>query len=58
MDDRIIRPNYEVISAAQKRQLLELFHTVLFDMFSEQDFQDVVAVFARIIERLEVQSNA
>lgn len=33
------------------------FHTVLFDMFSEQDFQDVVAVFARIIERLEAQSN-
>lgn len=48
-----ITPNYEVISFIQKRNLMELMNSILLDMFSEQDYYDVLSVFNRIIERLE-----
>lgn len=53
-----ITPNYETINNIQKRDLLELMQSTLLNAFSEQDYYDVIRVFARIIERLEVQSNA
>ena len=48
-----ITPNYETISAEQKRDLTELMNSSLLNAFSEQDFYDVLNIFRRIIERLE-----
>ena len=52
MSEYII-PNYETISVMQKRELLELIGSSLLNAFSEQDYYDVLAIFQRIIERLE-----
>ena len=52
-----ITPNYETINNIQKRDLLELMHSTLLNAFSEQDYYDVIRVFARIIERLEKIEN-
>ena len=48
-----ITPNYETISVIQKRELMKLMRSSLLNAFSEQDYYDVLAIFARIIERLE-----
>ena len=48
-----ITPNYETISVIQKRELMELMASSLLNAFSEQDYYDVLAIFQRIIERLE-----
>ena len=48
-----ITPNYETISVIQKRELIELMNSSLLNAFSEQDYYDVLAIFQRIIERLE-----
>ena len=48
-----ITPNYETISAAQKRDLTELMNSSLLNAFSEQDFCDVLDILRRIINRLE-----
>ena len=48
-----ITPNYETISVIQKRELMELMRSSLLNAFSEQDYYDVLAIFQRIIERLE-----
>lgn len=52
-----ITPNYETISAMEKRQICELVNSTLLNAFSEQDFMDVLAVFQRVIERLEESGN-
>lgn len=52
-----ITPNYETINNIQKRDLLELMQSTLLNAFSEQDYYDVIRVFARIIERLEKIEN-
>ena len=48
-----ITPNYETISAMQKRELMELIGSSLLNGFSEQDYFDVLQIFSRVIERLE-----
>ena len=48
-----ITPNYETISVAQKRDLIELMNSSLLNAFSEEDYYDVLDIFNRIIERLE-----
>ena len=48
-----ITPNYATISVIQKRELIELMNSSLLNAFSEQDYYDVLAIFQRIIERLE-----
>ena len=48
-----ITPNYETISAIQKRNLMELIGSSLLNAFSEQDYFDVIQIFNRVIERLE-----
>ena len=48
-----ITPDYETISVIQKRNLIELMNSSLLNAFSEQDYYDVLAIFQRIIERLE-----
>ncbi len=53
MGREYITPKYEIITAAEKRKLLELFNSSLIHAFSRQDFFDVMAVFKRIVERLE-----
>ena len=45
--------DYETISVIQKRELMELMGSSLLNGFSEQDYYDVLAIFQRIIERLE-----
>lgn len=57
MESEWITPNYETISAAEKRQLCELMNSTLLNAFSQQDFTDVLAVFRRVIERLEAQDG-
>ena len=57
MGSEWITPNYETISAAEKRQLCELMNSTLLNAFSQQDFTDVLAVFRRVIERLEAQDG-
>lgn len=57
MESEWITPNYETISVAEKRQLCELVNSTLLNAFSRQDFIDVLSVFQRVIERLEVQSG-
>lgn len=52
-----ITPNYEMISTVEKRQLCELMNSTLLNAFSQQDFMDVLAVFQRVIERLEAQNG-
>ena len=48
-----ITPNYDTISVAQKRDLIELMNSSLLNAFSEEDYYDVLDIFNRIIERLE-----
>ena len=48
-----ITPNYETISVIQKRMLIELMNSSLLNAFSKQDYYDVLAIFQRIIDRLE-----
>lgn len=48
-----ITPNYETISTKQKRELLELMNSSLLNGFSEQDYNDILTVFRRVVERLE-----
>ena len=55
MESEWITPNYETISAVEKRQIFELMNSTLLNAFSRQDFMDVLAVFQRVIERLEAQ---
>ena len=57
MGNEWITPNYETISAVEKRQLCELMNSTLLNAFSQQDFTDVLAVFRRVIERLEAQDG-
>ena len=52
MSEYII-PNYETISAMQKRELMELIGSSLLNGFSEQDYFDVIQIFSRVVERLE-----
>lgn len=56
MGNEWITPNYETISAAEKRQLCELMNSTLLNAFSQQDFMDVLAVFRRVIARLEAEN--
>jgi hypothetical protein len=51
--DEYITPNYDTISTKQKRDLLELMQSSLLNAFSEEDYNDILKVFQRIIERLE-----
>lgn len=51
--DEYITINYETISTKQKRDLLELMQSSLLNAFSEEDYNDILKVFQRIIERLE-----
>ena len=51
--DEYITPTYETISVIQKRNLMELMNSTLLNAFSIQDYYDVLAIFQRIIERLE-----
>lgn len=48
-----ITPNYETISVRQKSDLIKLMNSSLLNAFSEEDYSDVLAIFKRIIERLE-----
>lgn len=57
MESEWITPNYETISTIEKRQICELVNSTLLNAFSEQDFMDVLAVFQRVIERLETQGT-
>lgn len=57
MESEWITPNYETISTSEKRQLCELMNSTLLNAFSRQDFMDVLAVFQRVIERLEGQDG-
>ena len=54
MESEWITPNYETISTEEKRQICELLNSTLLNGFSRQDFMDVLAVFRRVIDRLEV----
>lgn len=56
MENEWITPNYETISTVEKRQLCELINSTLLNGFSRQDFIDVLAVFQRVIERLEEEN--
>ena len=52
-----ITPNYETISTSKKRKLIELTQSSLIHGFNQQDFVDILAVFSRVIERLEAENN-
>ena len=52
-----ITPNYDTISVAQKRDLIELMNSSLLNAFSEQDYYDVLDIFNRIIKRLEQEEE-
>lgn len=51
--DEYITQNYETISTKQKRDLMELMRSSLLDAFAEEDYNDILKVFQRVIERLE-----
>lgn len=55
MESEWITPGYETIGVLEKRQLCELMNSTILNAFSQQDFVDVLAVFQRVIERLEAQ---
>lgn len=57
MEKEYITPKYETITAVEKRKLLELFNSSLIHAFSKQDFFDVMAVFKRIVDRLEQEEE-
>lgn len=56
-ENEYITPKYETISAEEKRKLLELFNSSLIHAFSQQDCMDVIAVFQRIVDRLEQEDT-
>lgn len=51
--EEYITPNYETISTKQKRDLMELMQSSLLNAFSEEDYNDILKVFQRVVERLE-----
>ena len=55
--DEYITPNYETISTSKKIRLLKLMGSSLLNAFTEQDFIDVLNIFERVIDRLEVQET-
>lgn len=55
--DEYITPNYETISTSKKRKLQELMGSSLINAFTEQDFIDVLKIFERVIDRLEIQET-
>lgn len=57
MKNEYITPKYETITALEKRKLLELINSSLIHAFSRQDFFDVMAVFKRIVDRLEQEGE-
>lgn len=57
MNSEYITPKYETITAAEKRKLLELFNSSLIHAFSRKDYLDVIAVFRRIVDRLEKEGE-
>ena len=57
MESEWVTPNYETISAVEKRQLCELMNSTLLNASSQQDFFDVLNVFRRVVERLEAQDG-
>lgn len=56
-ENEYITPQYETISSVEKRKLLELINSSLIHAFSRQDFFDVMAVFKRIVDRLEKEGE-
>ena len=57
MEKQYITPNYETITAVEKRKLLEIINSSLIHAFSRQDYLDVIQVFNRIVDRLEQEDT-
>lgn len=55
--DEYITPNYETITAEEKRKLLEMMNSSLLHAFTREDFYAVLAVFRRVVDRLEGQNG-
>lgn len=55
--DEYITPNYETISTSKKRTLQELMGSSLINAFTDQDYIDVLRIFERVIDRLEIQET-
>ena len=55
MEEKYIEIGYETIGVKEKRELCELVNSSLLNAFTEDDFNDVLNVFRRVIGRLEVQ---
>lgn len=55
--DEYITQNFETISTSKKRKLRELMGSSLINAFTEQDYIDVLKIFERVIDRLEVQEE-
>lgn len=51
--DEYIVPKYETITAEEKRKLLEMMNSSLIHAFTREDYYAVLAVFRRVIDRLE-----
>lgn len=52
-----ITPKYKTINNVQKNQLTSLISSTLINGFTEDDFQDILKVLERVVNRLEIQEQ-
>ncbi len=57
MDEEYITPNYQTISVAEKRRLMELCSSSLVNGFNFDDYMAVLAVFRGVVDRLEAMQK-
>ena len=53
MKAEYIEVDYETITNKEKRELRALINSVLLNGFTREDFDDVLAVIARVVGRIE-----
>lgn len=55
--DEHITPHNEIIGVQEIRFLRSCINSPLLNGFTRQDYEDICKVFARVIDRLEMQKN-
>ena len=51
--DDYITPNYETISAIDKRSLIAITQSSLINALSQEDYEDILRIWERVIRRLD-----
>ncbi len=52
-EEKYITPNYETISAIVKRSLIAITQSSLINALSQEDYEDILRIWERVIRRLD-----